>query len=191
MTLRMIAGLGNPGRQYQTTRHNAGFWFIDALMQRYQGQWSASNRCKANVGKITVAGQEVLLICPETFMNNSGQAVGELLRYYRLTPAELLVVHDELDLAPGCARFKTGGGHGGHNGLRSLHQHLCTDGYHRLRIGIGHPGHASEVVSYVLSGASAEQKASIDFAIALSLDALELWFSHGKEKAMAQLHSAC
>lgn len=191
MTLRMIAGLGNPGRQYQTTRHNAGFWFIDALLQRNSGQLSVSNRCKANVGKISVAGQEVLLICPETFMNNSGQAVGELMRYYRLTPQDLLVVHDELDLPPGCARFKTGGGHGGHNGLRSLHQHLGTDGYHRLRIGIGHPGRASEVVSYVLSSASAEQQTSIHFAIDLSLDALELWFAQGKEKAMAQLHSAC
>jgi PTH1 family peptidyl-tRNA hydrolase len=191
MTPRLIAGLGNPGQQYHLTRHNAGFWFMDALLERYSGQLTPHSRAKANVGKITIAGEEVLLICPETFMNLSGQAVGHFLRYYRLSAEDLLVVHDELDLPLGSARFKTGGGHGGHNGLRSLHQHLGSDRYHRLRIGIGRPAHASEVVSYVLSKATNQQRTLIDTAIDHALDALELWFKQDFEKAKTQLHSVC
>lgn len=191
MVLRVIAGLGNPGQQYQMTRHNAGFWFIDELLRRYSGQLSLGSRFNATTGRIVVGGQDVSLICPHTFMNNSGQAIGEFLRYYKIEPLELLVVHDELDLDPGCARIKKGGGHGGHNGLRSIHQHLSTDRYYRLRVGIGHPGRPNLVTPHVLSAPPSDQRNRIEDALYRSADALQIWIEQGVEKAMAQLHTAC
>jgi PTH1 family peptidyl-tRNA hydrolase len=189
--LRVIAGLGNPGTRYQTTRHNAGFWFIDALIERFGGQLQTESRFNAQTAKCRIAGNEVLLICPQTFMNRSGQAVGDYLRYFKIAPDELLVVHDELDLSPGCARLKKGGGHGGHNGLRDIHQHLGSADYLRLRVGIGHPGQARQVSDYVLSPPSTDDKVAIASAIDLSVLALEKIFSDTLEKATHYLHSNC
>ena len=146
--MRLFAGLGNPGAKYAGNRHNIGFMALDRIAAA-QGfsPWRA--RFRGQVAEGTLAGEKVLLLKPETFMNLSGQSVGEALRFFRLTPADLLVLHDELDLAPGKLRAKDGGGHAGHNGLRSIHEHV-GEAYARIRMGIGHPGHKDRVAAYVL-----------------------------------------
>lgn len=144
----LIAGLGNPGPKYQNHRHNAGFMAADAIHRRHSfSPWSKKFRSEVSTG--TIDGEKVLLIKPQTFMNLSGQAVGEAMRFHKLSPADLIVLYDELDLAPGKVRVKTGGGAGGHNGIRSLDAH-CGKDYRRVRIGIGHPGDKALVHNYVL-----------------------------------------
>lgn len=163
LPLRLVVGLGNPGRDYTKTRHNAGFWFCQRLADELGVQFSFESRFHGQLAH--ARAQNLWLLMPQTFMNRSGQAVGALTRYYRIEPAEILVVHDELDIPPGQLRLKFGGGLGGHNGLKDTSAHLGTHDYWRLRIGIGHPGDRSEVVSYVLQPARREEQLLIDEAI--------------------------
>ncbi|PTD95122.1 aminoacyl-tRNA hydrolase [Pseudothauera lacus] len=166
---RLIVGLGNPGSQYRETRHNAGFWFCERLADKLGARFSHESRFHGLVANAREAG--VWLLMPQTFMNRSGQAVGALARFYRIAPAEILVVHDELDIPPGQLRLKFGGGLGGHNGLKDSSAHLGTNDYWRLRIGIGHPGDRNEVVNYVLKPARREEQELIDEAIERALAA--------------------
>jgi len=149
--IKLIVGLGNPGRQYEKTRHNAGFLFLDGLISGSSGGWVNESRFDGLLAEIGVAGNKVLLLKPGTFMNRSGQAVGKVVRYYKLVPDEVLVIHDELDFEPGIAKLKKGGGHAGHNGLRDIIAHLGTKEFYRLRIGIGRPPVGKVVADYVLS----------------------------------------
>ncbi len=167
---RLVVGLGNPGAEYSKTRHNAGFWFCEHLAVRLGTAFARESRFHGLVGQSREAG--VWLLMPQTYMNRSGLAVGALARFYRIPPAEVLVVHDELDIPPGQLRLKFGGGPGGHNGLKDITAHLGTQDYWRLRIGIGHPGDRAEVVNYVLDPARREERVEIDRAIDRALD---LW----------------
>jgi len=188
----LIAGLGNPGRRYAATRHNAGFQFLERL-QAARGLTLASHqRFNAELGGITGNGRTVRVMAPATFMNRSGQAVAPLAAFYRIPPPHILVVHDELDLAPGSARLKRGGGHGGHNGLRDIINRLGSGDFMRLRIGIGHPGPGAkcEVSSYVLGQPDAADRALIDRAIAEALQVLDEVIAGQWEAAMKRLHSA-
>lgn len=152
----LFVGLGNPGGKYAANRHNIGFMALDRIASDHGfGPWKT--KFQGEIAEGMLGSEKALLLKPQTFMNLSGQAVGEAMRFYKLTPAEVIVFHDELDLAPGKVRCKTAGGHAGHNGLRSIHQHIGAD-YHRVRLGIGHPGHKDKVAPYVLSDfAKAEQ----------------------------------
>ncbi len=166
---RLIVGLGNPGRDYEETRHNAGFWFCARLAQQWGTSLAMESRFHGIVGR---GAQSVWMVLPQTFMNRSGQAVGALARFHRIDPSEILVVHDELDIPPGQLRLKFGGGMGGHNGLKDITSHLGTQDYWRLRIGIGHPGDRHEVVNYVLKPPRREEQVEIDHAIERAID---LW----------------
>ena len=169
---RLIVGLGNPGRNYEETRHNAGFWFCSKLAAQLGVSLSPESRFHGLTAH--AQAQKLWLLLPQTFMNRSGQAVGALARFHRVTPAEILVVHDELDIPPGQLRLKFGGGMGGHNGLKDVTTHLGTQDYWRLRIGIGHPGDRNEVVNYVLKPPRREEQADIDIAIERALDLMPL-----------------
>ena len=168
---RLIVGLGNPGRDYEETRHNAGFWFCARLAQSWGASLAMESRFHGIVGK---SAGNVWMLLPQTFMNRSGQAVGALTRFHRIEPAEILVVHDELDIPPGQLRLKFGGGMGGHNGLKDITSHLGTQDYWRLRVGIGHPGDRNEVVNYVLKPPRREEQAEIDAAIERALGLMPL-----------------
>ncbi len=164
--IRLIVGLGNPGQQYQLTRHNAGAWFVERLARDLNASLKAESRYQGLVTKADIAGQEVRLLIPTTFMNLSGQSVAALAGFFRIAASEILVAHDELDLPPGKIKLKTGGGHGGHNGLRDIITRLGNEaGFHRLRIGIGHPGSSDKVSGYVLSKASQADQTLIDATI--------------------------
>ena len=165
---RLIVGLGNPGRDYEETRHNAGFWFCARLAHDWQASLAHESRFHAMAGR---HGATWMLL-PQTYMNRSGQAVGALARFHRIEPNEILVVHDELDIPPGQLRLKFGGGMGGHNGLKDITAHLGTQDYWRLRIGIGHPGDRNEVANFVLKPPRRDEQAQIDEAIDR---ALQLW----------------
>ena len=167
---RLVVGLGNPGADYSETRHNAGFWFCERLAARLGASLAREARFHGLAGLARSEG--VWLLLPQTFMNRSGQAVGALARFHKIAPAEMLVVHDELDIPPGQLRLKFGGGLGGHNGLKDIAAHLGTQDFWRLRIGIGHPGDRNEVVHYVLKPPRKEESTEIEFAIERALD---LW----------------
>ena len=157
--MKLFVGLGNPGAKYSQNRHNIGFMVVDRIAESGFAPWKSKFQGQLSEGRI---GQEkVILLKPATFMNLSGQSVGEAMRFYKLTPADITVFHDELDLAPGKVRLKTGGGHAGHNGLRSLHQHLGPE-YHRVRLGIGHPGHKDKVARYVLHDSAKSEAGWLD-----------------------------
>ncbi len=160
--IKLIAGLGNPGPEYIETRHNAGFWFIDDIATT---PLVSNNKFKGQVGELIIDGYKCYLLKPETFMNNSGESVLALAHFYRILPEEILIVHDELDLLPGHIRLKQGGGHGGHNGLKSIIRHLGSQDFNRLRIGIGHPGDAKLVSNFVLKKAPSSEQSLIDDAI--------------------------
>ena len=164
---RLIVGLGNPGRDYEETRHNAGFWFCARLAQAWGVPLAHESRFHVIVGR---SPRNIWMLLPQTFMNRSGQAVAALARFHRIAPDEILVVHDELDIPPGQLRLKFGGGMGGHNGLKDITAHLGTQDYWRLRIGIGHPGDRNEVVNYVLKPPRREEQTDIDGAIERALD---------------------
>lgn len=187
--IHAIVGLGNPGAKYTETRHNAGFWFVDELAATCGAHFTADRKFHGEVARITINGNELWLLKPETFMNRSGIAVQSLLSFYKFTPENLLVVHDEIDLEPGVARLKSGGGHGGHNGLRDIVAHLGTKDFQRLRIGVGHPGNKEQVADYVLHRASQDDRQHIDAAIAASLQAMPVLAKGAWEQAMQQLHS--
>ncbi|MBF8221176.1 aminoacyl-tRNA hydrolase [Halomonas sp. 328] len=164
--IKAIIGLGNPGAEYEATRHNAGAWLVQALARRGLSELRPEKKFLGRYAKVRLDGHEVHLLEPTTFMNRSGAAVAALCNFYKLAPDELLVAHDELDIAPGTARYKSGGGHGGHNGLRDIISALGNDKtFHRLRIGIGHPGSAKQVVNYVLSRPGKAELAAIEAAL--------------------------
>ena len=179
---RLIVGLGNPGRDYEETRHNAGFWFCARLAQTWGVPFAHESRFHGIVGR---SARNVWMLLPQTFMNRSGQAVGALARFHRIAPAEILVVHDELDIPPGQLRLKFGGGMGGHNGLKDIASHLGTQDYWRFRVGIGHPGDRNEVVNYVLKPPRREEQAEIDTAIERAIDLMPL-IENGEWNAATQ-----
>ncbi|WP_136413285.1 aminoacyl-tRNA hydrolase [Herbaspirillum sp. ST 5-3] len=189
MPIRLIVGLGNPGPEYEQTRHNAGFWLVDNLARNLLRREARFNALAA---KTVVAGQEVWLLEPQTYMNRSGQSVGALARFYKIVPDEILVVHDELDLPPGAAKIKKGGSSGGHNGLKDITAALGTQDYWRLRIGIGHPRSMNlqqAVVDFVLHRPRKEEQTLINDAIEKSLDVMPLLCEGKFEAAMMKLHS--
>jgi len=187
--LYAIIGLGNPGGEYERTRHNAGFWFVERLAQRYGGSFRTESKFFGELARIRMAGADVLLLKPATYMNKSGQAVQALAQFYKLKPEQLLIAHDELDLPAGALRLKLGGGHGGHNGLRDIHRSQ-GEGYRRLRIGIGHPGDKNLVLNYVLGRASKLDEERILAQLDVAAEALETWFKSSWDKALQQLHTA-
>lgn len=187
--IRLIVGLGNPGREYDFTRHNAGFWWVDALAQQYSWSFRAENKFHGLVARGRLEGHELFLLKPQTFMNVSGRAVGALAQFYQIEPGQILVVHDELDLPPGGIKLKFGGGHGGHNGLKDIFSHLGTREFWRLRIGIGHPGERAAVVNYVLNAPRAEENGLIEHAVQRGLQVAPLVFAGKLEAAMLKLHS--
>lgn len=187
--IRLIVGLGNPGSEYEATRHNAGFWLVDALAR---GELKRETRFNALAAKSRINGNEVWLLEPQTYMNRSGQSVGALCRFYKINPDEVLVVHDELDLLPGVARLKKGGSSGGHNGLKDITAALGTQDYWRLRIGIGHPRELKlqqAVVDFVLHRPRQEEQAGIDDAIARALSIMPQVVDGQFELAMKELHT--
>jgi PTH1 family peptidyl-tRNA hydrolase len=187
--LKVIVGLGNPGPKYSETRHNAGFWFIEEVARKYAATFRAEKKFFGDVAKVSLEGRDIWLLKPETFMNRSGQAVKSLLSFYRLNADQLLVAHDEIDLPPGTTRLKTGGGHGGHNGLRDIINQLGTKEFHRLRIGVGHPGSKDQVVDYVLHNPSRDERIQIDRDIDDAVSVLPELASGALELAMQKLHS--
>lgn len=194
MSIRLIVGLGNPGPEYEQTRHNAGFWLVDNLAQALPGcQLQRESRFKARVAKVRIGGHDVWLLEPQTFMNLSGQAVGALARYYKIVPGEILVVHDELDLPPGAAKIKRAGSSGGHNGLKDIAAALGSQDFWRLRIGVGHPraqGLKSPVVDYVLKRPRQEEQILINQAILDSLETVTLLCAGQFDSGIKLLHTA-
>ncbi|GAA0722552.1 aminoacyl-tRNA hydrolase [Dokdonella soli] len=187
--LRLIVGLGNPGAEHLRTRHNAGFWLVDALAQRETARFGIESKLRGETAKVVLAGEPLWLLKPTTYMNASGASVGAALRYWKIEPEEMLVVHDDLDLPPGAARLKFDGGHGGQNGLRDLFAHIGHGRFHRLRLGIGHPGHKDRVTGWVLGRPSAADEAAIIDAVARSLDVLPLAVAGEFDRAMKELHT--
>ncbi|HEX8479058.1 MAG TPA: aminoacyl-tRNA hydrolase [Telluria sp.] len=194
MSIRLIVGLGNPGPEYEQTRHNAGFWLIEQLANSLPGcRLQRESRFNAFVAKTTIAGNEAWLLEPQTFMNRSGQSVGGLARFFKILPDEILVVHDELDLAPGVAKLKKGGSSGGHNGLKDITAALGTQDYWRLRLGIGHPrtmGIQQPVADFVLHRPRKEEQNLIEEAIDKSVRIIPLAVEGKLEIATMQLHTA-
>ncbi len=187
--LRLIVGLGNPGPEHTRTRHNAGFWLVDSLADRLGGRFGLESKLFGETCKVDVAGTPVWLLKPATFMNLSGKSVTAALRYWKIEPEEMLVAHDELDLPTGTARLKFDGGHGGQNGLRDITRLLGHGKYHRLRVGIGHPGHKDKVTPWVLGRPGRDDEAAILRAIADSEDVLPLAVAGDFNEAMKRLHT--
>jgi peptidyl-tRNA hydrolase, PTH1 family len=187
--LRLIVGLGNPGPEHARTRHNAGFWFVDALAAQAGARFGLESKLFGETAKVEIAGQNVWLLKPATFMNLSGKSVAAALRYWKIEPEEALLAHDELDLPPGVARLKFDGGHGGQNGLRDTMRLLGHGKFHRLRIGIGHPGHKDKVTPWVLGKPGRDDEASILRAIDDALGALPLAVNGNFMDAMTRLHT--
>ncbi len=187
--IKLIVGLGNPGKQYEQTRHNAGFWFVEEVARQHQVQFRPETKFLGDVARVQSNGMDVWLLKPMTFMNRSGQSIQSLANFYKISADEILVVHDELDLAPGVAKLKSNGGHGGHNGLRDTIAALGTKTFHRLRLGIGHPGHKDQVVDYVLHAPSKPDFQAIETAIYDATRVLPELLSGEMERAMHQLHS--
>lgn len=188
--IALIAGLGNIGSEYEGTRHNAGFMFADALASKCRAYFSEEKKFSAYVARVTLGGRSVWLVKPTTYMNRSGQAVQAIAQYYHIEPDEILVVHDELDLPPGCMKLKQGGGNAGHNGLKDISQKLATPNFWRLRLGTGHPrtlGLAQPVVDFVLHRPSAEQKEGLDKCIAAALEAADDLAAGDFQKALRKL----
>jgi len=188
LPLKLVVGLGNPGREYAQTRHNAGWWYLDALARLAAVSWQHSGRHQSEVARALIEGAELWLAKPATFMNRSGAAVSSIAGFYRIEPQEILIVHDDIDLPPGTVRLKQGGGHGGHNGLRDTIAHI-GETFWRLRFGIGHPGNKAEVIDYVLTRAPRAEEDSILEAVSTAADCIPLLLEQGAERAMARLHS--
>ncbi|MHB8717239.1 MAG: aminoacyl-tRNA hydrolase [Sulfuricaulis sp.] len=187
--ISLIVGLGNPGSEYAGTRHNAGFRFVDLLREATGEKLRNESRFIADIGKLTLTGKDIWLLEPQTFMNRSGEAVAKFAHYFKIPAVDILVAHDELDLPPGTVRLKVGGGDGGHNGVADITEKLGTPDYVRLRIGIGHPGNAAQVVSYVLKRASPAEQALIDAAI-INARTYMADIVHGEfQKVMNNLHT--
>ena len=187
--IRLLVGLGNPGPEYADTRHNAGFWWVDAVAKTLGARLAPERSYFGLVGRVNAPGGSLFLLQPMTFMNLSGKSVAALARFFKIAPEEILIAHDELDLAPGQMKMKFGGGHGGHNGLKDIHAQLGTPDYWRLRFGIGHPGVKAEVVNYVLRKPPSEELGAITQGIELTLPALDLMLAGEMERAMMTVHA--
>ncbi len=186
--LSIIAGLGNPEDKYERTLHNAGFWFVDAVARKYGGQFRYEKKFDAEICKVGIEGSDVWLAKPQSYMNHSGQPVRAVIDYYRLNPRHMLVAHDEIDLPPDTIRFKQGGGHGGHNGIRDVMAH-CGRDFMRLRIGVGHPGEKDKVTGYVLKRGSSDVEAAVEKNIDAAIDVIPLLMDDGLNAAMKKLHT--
>jgi len=190
VTIKLIVGLANPGAEYAATRHNAGAWYVDLLAERFRAPLREEAKFFGYASRINIAGEDVRLLVPTTFMNLSGKAVAAMATFYRINPDEILVAHDELDLPPGVAKFKLGGGHGGHNGLKDIISKLGNNpNFHRLRIGIGHPGDKNKVVGFVLGKPPVLEQKFIDDAVDEAVRCTELWLKDGLTKATNRLHA--
>ena len=187
--IKLLVGLGNPGPEYEATRHNAGFWWVDAAARKLGARLSAERAYFGLVGRVNRPAGPVWLLQPQTYMNLSGKSVAALARFFKIAPQEILVVHDELDLLPGQLKLKQGGGHAGHNGLRDIHAQLGSADYWRLRLGIGHPGVKAEVADYVLRKPPADQREAIERTIDESLKQLEPLLNGDLQQAMMKLHA--
>jgi PTH1 family peptidyl-tRNA hydrolase len=188
--IKLFVGLGNPGPEYEATRHNAGAWWIDALARELKVQMVMDRNYHGFVARTTVAGQTVWLLQPQTFMNLSGKSVAALARFFKILPNEILVAHDELDVVPGEAKLKLGGSHAGHNGLRDIHAQLGSSDYWRLRLGVGHPGDKAEVVDWVLKKPSADHRIAIAQAIDRGLKALPQLLAGEMDQATMLIHTS-
>ncbi|NDP38149.1 MAG: aminoacyl-tRNA hydrolase [Rhodoferax sp.] len=188
--IKLFVGLGNPGPDYESTRHNAGFWWLDAVARELKTNLSMDKTFHGLLARVNVSGQAVWLLKPQTFMNLSGKSVAALARFFKIEPQEILVAHDELDLAAGEAKLKLGGSHAGHNGLRDIHAQLGTDAYWRLRLGVGHPGLKSEVINWVLKKPSLDHRLAIDQCIARAVTALPNLLVGDMDKAMLLIHTS-
>ncbi len=186
--LRLLVGLGNPGSKYAATRHNAGYWFADAVASRFAATFHPNSRFFGELAEFSLSGQPVRVLKPTTYMNESGRSVAAVVQFFRLSVEDLLIAHDEIDLPPGVVRLKRGGGHGGHNGLRDVIPALGSPDFTRLRIGVGHPGHKDLVTGYVLNRPRSEEQALIKTAVADALDAFEIILSGDLPRAMNSLH---
>lgn len=186
--IQLIIGLGNPGEKYSKTRHNAGFWFIDALADKYGGSFKTETKFSGEIAKVNIDGQAVWLLKPTTFMNRSGLAAHQITQFYKIPTENVLVAYDELDLPIGTARIKQSGGHGGHNGLRDIHAQITKE-YLRLRLGIGHPGDSKKVADYVLSRPNQNDEIGIINAIDRSLGVISSVVNGDTQKAMNVLHT--
>jgi PTH1 family peptidyl-tRNA hydrolase len=188
--IKLFVGLGNPGLEYEATRHNAGAWWIDALARELKVQLVMDRNYHGFVARTTVQGQTVWLLQPQTFMNLSGKSVAALARFFKILPNEILVAHDELDIAPGEAKLKLGGSHAGHNGLRDIHAQLGSSDYWRLRLGVGHPGDKAEVVGWVLKKPSADHRIAIEQTIDRAIKALPHLLAGEMDKATMLIHTS-
>lgn len=188
--IELIVGLGNPGAEHLSDRHNAGFWFVDLLAKNHGGQFRSESRFHGEIAEINLDGNRVRMLKPTTYMNDSGRAVAAMAAYYKTPLEHVLVAYDELDLVPGRAQLKYGGGHGGHNGMRNIVECVGKT-FWRLRLGIGHPGpgRRDQVVNYVLQRPSSEDQDAILEAALAAADALVVFVSHGSERAKTKLHS--
>ena len=184
----MIAGLGNPEDKYSRTLHNAGFWYVDELARRFGGNFKYEKKFDAECCKVGVDGNDIWLVKPQNYMNQSGGPVRAAMDYYRVRTRQLMVAHDEIDLPPGTVRLKQGGGHGGHNGIRDVIRH-CSADFLRLRIGVGHPGEKHKVTGHVLRPGSSETEAAVDKNIDEAIDALRVLLDDGVNAAMKRLHT--
>ncbi len=184
-----LIGLGNPGPEYDRTRHNAGFWLADRMVDRYRGSFKSESKFFGSLARLRLGPLDILVLKPATYMNRSGQAVAALCNFYKIPVNDVLVAHDELDLPVGTVRLKLGGGHGGHNGLRDIHKPL-GDAYRRVRIGVGHPGDRARVMGYLTeSRPSKAESESIMVAIEHAIDAVETWSASSWDKAVQALHT--
>ena len=188
--IRLFVGLGNPGPDYDQTRHNAGFWWIDAVSRALHAPLVMDKSYYGMVARTSVAGQTVWLLQPQTFMNLSGKSVAALVNFFKISPQEMLVAHDDLDIAPGEAKLKLGGSHAGHNGLRDIHAQLGTDQYWRLKIGIGHPGNRAEVINWVLKKPSPDHRIAIEQTIDRALKALPALLAGDMDQATRLIHTS-
>lgn len=188
--IKLFVGLGNPGPEYQATRHNAGFWWLDALARELKLSLVHEKAYHGLVARATLHGDTFWLLQPQTFMNVSGRSVAALARFYKIAPEDILVAHDELDIVPGQAKLKFGGSHAGHNGLRDIHAQLGTGDYWRLRLGIGHPGVKAEVVDWVLKKPAPDQRAAMEDCIERTLKAFPAMMAGEMEKATLLVHTS-
>ena len=189
MAIRLIAGLGNPGRAHERDRHNVGFWIAERVAERHRVALRAEPKYHALMAKLALPGADAWLVLPQTYMNLSGRSVGALARFYKIAPEEVLAVHDELDFEPGVAKLKLGGGVAGHNGLKDIAANLGSQGFWRMRVGIGHPGDKSQVADYVLSSPAPAEREAIEDSIAKCLDVFPLIEAGPMEAAMLRLHT--
>lgn len=187
--IKLFVGLGNPGPEYEDTRHNAGFWWVDEAVRKLRGQLSPERSYFGLVARVNLATGPVWFLQPMTYMNLSGKAVAPLARFFKIAPEEILAVHDELDLLPGQMKLKLGGSAAGHNGLKDMQAQLGSPNFWRLRLGIGHPGHKAEVSNYVLRRPPIEEREAIQACITKSMDALELLLAGDMERALMKIHA--